>query len=58
MRLMMHEVMTLIEIIHGLEGFDYDDTIYAAKPWQASSTAVVAREPYEGGCPRRRRSLV
>ena len=43
--------MTLLEAVQSLDSLDVDNTIYAAEPWTASSNALVAKEPEEGGLP-------
>jgi hypothetical protein len=43
--------MTLIEAIRDLDSFGDEATIYAAEPWNESSTVIVALEPAAGGPP-------
>ena len=43
--------MTIRDIIERLASLDGDSTIYAAKPWTAGATAIVAPEPDAGGLP-------
>lgn len=43
--------LRLADISKNLSEFDQDATIYAAKPWNAQSFAVVALEPESGGLP-------
>lgn len=43
--------MTLIEAVQNLESLAQESTIYAAQPWTADSTAIVAPEPESGGLP-------
>ncbi len=47
----------LINILENLAALDQDATIYAAKPWNCDSPAVVVREPEEGGIPREAREI-
>jgi hypothetical protein len=43
--------MTLIEAIRDLGSFDGENTIYAAEPWNETSTVIIAPEPAAGGLP-------
>jgi len=43
--------MTLIEAIRDLEKHEAEATIYAAKPWNEDSLALVAFEPNDGTLP-------
>jgi hypothetical protein len=43
--------MNLMNIVAGLDSFDQELTIYAAKPWTCDSSALVEREPDSGGIP-------
>lgn len=53
----MGEIMTLAEISARLDDFDQLLTIYAATPWNASSSAIVEIEPMSGGIPDRAKQL-
>lgn len=43
--------MNLREAIRDLDSFDVEGTIYAARPWNEKSTAIVALEPISGSQP-------
>ena len=43
--------MTIEDTTRRLGEFDESHTIYAARPWQSSSLAVVAPEPDDGSVP-------
>jgi hypothetical protein len=43
--------MTLRDIVQKLKQADHKATIYAVKPWNIHSEAMIALEPEEGGLP-------
>lgn len=47
----------LIDILQNLASFDQEATIYAKKPWDCNSTALVLAEPEAGGIPIEAREL-
>jgi hypothetical protein len=53
----MGQVMTLAEVSARLDDFDQLFTIYAATPWNTSSSAIVEIEPPAGGIPEYAKEL-
>lgn len=47
----MGQALTLADVVRDLPRLDPELTIYAARPWKATSAALVEREPDEGGLP-------
>ena len=48
--------MNLLEIVESLSEIESELTIYAAKPWSASSDALAAEEEEDGSSPKAARS--
>jgi hypothetical protein len=49
--------VTLAEVVARLREFDDELTIYAKKPWEPGTPAVVAEEPEDGSLPRAARGF-